>query len=46
VPVTLIGLFYAWRLGISLREVGTSDEVVEDAVEATLPAEAKRAIES
>ncbi len=46
IPVTLIGLFYAWRLGISLREVGTSEEVVEEAVEATLPTETKRTIES
>lgn len=46
IPVTLIGLFYAWRLGISLRDVGESEQVVEQAVEATLPNEAKRAIES
>lgn len=46
VPVTLIGLFYAWRLGISLREVGESEETVEEAVEATLPAETKRTIDS
>lgn len=37
IPVTLIGLYYAWRLGISLREVEASEEVVEEAVEATLP---------
>lgn len=46
VPVTLIGLFYAWRLGLSLRDVGQSEQVVEQAVEATLPTEAKRVIES
>lgn len=46
IPVTLIGLFYAWRLGISLRDVGQSEQVVEQAVEETLPSEAKRAIES
>ena len=46
VPVTLIGLFYAWRLGISLKEVGTSEETVEEAVEATLPTETKRTLES
>jgi uncharacterized protein (TIRG00374 family) len=46
IPVTLMGLFFAWRLGISLREVGTSEEVVEEAVEATLPTETKRTIES
>jgi glycosyltransferase 2 family protein len=46
IPVTLMGLFYAWRLGISLKEVGKSEEVVEQAVEATLPPETKRTIES
>lgn len=46
IPVTLMGLFYAWRLGISLKEVGKSEEVVEQAVEATLPAETKRTIDS
>jgi uncharacterized protein (TIRG00374 family) len=45
IPVTVIGLYYAWRLGISLRDVGESEEVVEEAVEATLPSEAKRAID-
>jgi uncharacterized protein (TIRG00374 family) len=33
VPVTLMGLYYAWRLGISLRGVARSEEVVERAVE-------------
>ncbi len=46
IPVTLMGLFYAWKLGISLKEVGKSEEVVEEAVEATLPPETKRTIES
>jgi glycosyltransferase 2 family protein len=46
IPVTLIGLFFAWRLGISLREVGESEETVEEAVEATLPTETKRTLES
>lgn len=46
IPVTLIGLFYAWRLGISLKQVGESEETVEEAVEATLPAETKRTIDS
>ena len=45
VPVTLMGLFYAWRLGISLKEVGKSEEVVESAVEATLPDETRRTLE-
>lgn len=46
IPVTLMGLFYAWRLGLSLREVGESEEAVETAVEATLPDETKRQLES
>lgn len=33
IPVTLMGLYYAWRLGISLRGVARSEEVVEQAVE-------------
>ena len=33
VPVTVIGLYYAWRLGLSLREVGESESRVERAVE-------------
>jgi hypothetical protein len=46
IPVTLMGLFYAWKLGISLKEVGKSEEVVEEAVEQTLPPETKRTLES
>jgi len=30
IPITLIGLWFAWRLGISFSEVGSSEEVVED----------------
>jgi len=33
VPVTLIGLYYAWMLGLSLKEVGESETRVEKAVE-------------
>jgi glycosyltransferase 2 family protein len=33
VPVTVIGLYFAWRLGLSLREVGESETIVEEAVE-------------
>ncbi|MCI0433377.1 MAG: flippase-like domain-containing protein, partial [Gemmatimonadetes bacterium] len=33
IPVTLIGLFYAWKLGLSLRGVAHSEEVVEEEVE-------------
>ena len=37
IPVTVVGIYYAWRLGISLAEVEESEEIVEDAVEKTLP---------
>lgn len=33
IPITLIGLYYLWRLGISWRDVGSSEERVEKAVE-------------
>lgn len=33
IPVTLIGLYYVWRLGLSWREVEQSEEAVETAVE-------------
>lgn len=33
IPVTLIGLYYAWRTGLSFGEVRESEEVVEAAVE-------------
>lgn len=33
IPVTLIGLYWARRLGLSLREIEESEEVVESAVE-------------
>jgi uncharacterized protein (TIRG00374 family) len=36
-PVTFIGLYYAWRLGLSLKEVEGSEERVEAAVEAAHP---------
>jgi len=36
IPVTVIGLYYAWRLGISLRDVEHSEEAVEEAVERTI----------
>lgn len=36
-PVTFIGLYYAWRLGLSLKEVETSEERVERAVESAHP---------
>jgi glycosyltransferase 2 family protein len=37
IPVTFIGLYYAWRIGLTVGEVRSSEEVVEDAVETTLP---------
>jgi glycosyltransferase 2 family protein len=40
IPVTVVGLYYAWRLGISLREVEESEEIVEEAVEKTIPNDA------
>jgi glycosyltransferase 2 family protein len=36
IPVTLIGLYYAWRTGLSLGEVRKSEEIVEGAVEEEL----------
>jgi uncharacterized protein (TIRG00374 family) len=33
IPVTAVGLYYAWRLGISVREVGESETRVEGALE-------------
>ncbi len=37
IPVTLIGLYYAWRLGLSLEEIERSEETVEREVEARHP---------
>lgn len=33
IPITLIGLYYAWRLGFSLGDVGGAEERVEHEVE-------------
>ena len=33
VPVTLIGLYYVWRLDLRWREIGASEEIVEEKVE-------------
>jgi uncharacterized protein (TIRG00374 family) len=38
IPVTVIGLYYAWRMGLSWREMGASEATVEEAVERELPA--------
>lgn len=40
IPVTVVGLYYAWRLGISLKDVEASEEIVEEAVEKTIPNDA------
>ena len=37
IPVTLIGLYYAWKLGISLGDVEASEDAVESAVELSAP---------
>ena len=37
IPVTVVGLFYAWKLGISLGEVGKSEAHIEEAVEKAHP---------
>jgi hypothetical protein len=33
VPITAIGLWYAWRLGLSLGEMSSAEERVEEEVE-------------
>lgn len=33
IPITVIGLYYVWRLGLSWGEVQASEETVEEAVE-------------
>lgn len=35
VVITLVGLAYAWRLGLTLGDVGASEERVEEVIEAT-----------
>jgi glycosyltransferase 2 family protein len=37
IPITVIGLWYAWRLGISLGDVGGAEERVETAIEREVP---------
>jgi len=41
IPVTVIGLYFAWRLGFSLREVKRSEQAVERAVERDRPGDAR-----
>jgi glycosyltransferase 2 family protein len=43
IPVTIIGLYYAWRMGLSFGEVRASEEAVEEEVERALP-EAERRV--
>jgi len=33
IPITVIGLVYAWRLGLSLDDVGAAEERVEEVIE-------------
>jgi hypothetical protein len=42
-PVTVLGLYYAWRLGISFGEVERSEDAVETAIESTSPPPERRA---
>ena len=42
IPVTVIGLYHAWQLGLSLKEVQESEETVEEEVEHELPEETSR----
>lgn len=37
IPITLIGLWFAWRLGLSVSEMGGAEERVEEEVEEGLP---------
>ncbi len=38
VPVTVMGLYYTWRLGISWKEVGGGEQAVAETVEQEIPA--------
>ncbi len=40
IPITVIGLAYAWRLGLSLGDVGAAEERVEEVIEGEHPAPA------
>lgn len=37
IPITVIGLGYAWRLGLSLGDVGAAEERVEEVIEGEHP---------
>jgi glycosyltransferase 2 family protein len=43
IPVTLIGLYYAWRMGLSFGEVRQSETAVEEEVERSLPEAGRQA---
>ena len=38
-PVTVIGLAYAWKLGLTLGEVGSAEDRVEEIIEEEHPPE-------
>lgn len=38
IPITVIGLWFAWRLGLSLGDVGAAEERVEEVIEGEHPA--------
>jgi glycosyltransferase 2 family protein len=38
IPITVIGLWYAWKMGISLGDVGAAEERVEDEIEGSVQA--------
>ncbi len=46
IPITIIGLWYAWRVGFSLRDVGQSEQRVGEAVEAAHPEAVEGLVES
>ncbi|NJD17938.1 MAG: flippase-like domain-containing protein [Gemmatimonadetes bacterium] len=41
IPITVIGVAYAWRLGLSLGDVGAAEERVEDIIEVEHPGSAR-----
>jgi glycosyltransferase 2 family protein len=42
IPITVIGLYYAWRIGLSWQELEHSEELVEDAVEQAVDEKTER----
>jgi uncharacterized protein (TIRG00374 family) len=37
IPITVIGLVYAWKMGLSLGDVGASEDLVEEQIEGEHP---------